>query len=135
MYCFVLYLYSTQYFHVLQNSKRCMTHLTAQVQPNSQVTDIPLTETERLKDDHLSTSLRFFSLPLGIGPNVKGPPFQVVIRATMYLPVSGFEPTSSMFLCVPRWVCYPLGHSGRYQWQCQSHTMLRWNQKQVILYK
>ena len=52
-----------------------MTHLTALVQPNSQMTDIPLTERHRLKDDHLSMSLRFFSLPLGIGPNERGPPF------------------------------------------------------------
>ena len=42
---------------------------TVQVQSNSQVTDIPLTERQSLKDDHLSTSLRFFNLPLGIGPN------------------------------------------------------------------
>ena len=41
-----------------------MTHLTVQVQPNCQVTDTPLTERQRLKDDHLSMSLRFFSLPL-----------------------------------------------------------------------
>ena len=54
-----LYLYSAQYT----------------VQFNSQVTDIPLTERQRLKDDHLSTSLRFFNLPLGIGPNDRGPPF------------------------------------------------------------
>ena len=48
---------------------------TAQVQPNFEVTDIPLTERQRLKDDHLSTSLRFFNLPLGIILNVRGPPF------------------------------------------------------------
>ena len=29
-----LYLYSAQYLHVLQDSKRYMTHLTVQVQPN-----------------------------------------------------------------------------------------------------
>ena len=70
-----LYLYSVQYLHVLQDSKRYMTHLSVQVQSNSQVTDIPLTETQRLKDDHLSTSLRFFNLSLGIAPNDRGPPF------------------------------------------------------------
>ena len=70
-----LYLYSAQHLHVLQDSKHSMTHPTVQVQPNSQVTDIPLTERQRLKDDHLSTSLRFFNLPLGIGPNDRGPPF------------------------------------------------------------
>ena len=75
-----------------------MTHPTVQVQSNSQITDIPLTKRQRLKDDHLSTSLRFFSLPLGIGPNDRGPPFQVVIRATMYLRVPGIEPTPSVFL-------------------------------------
>ena len=75
-----------------------MTHPTVQVQSNSQITDIPLTERQRLKDDHLSTSLRFFSLPLGIGPNDRGPQFLVVIRGTMYLSVPGMEPTSSVFL-------------------------------------
>ena len=93
-----LFLYSAQYLDVLQDSKRYMTHPIVQIQSNSQVTDIPLTERQRLKDDHLSTSLRFFNLPLGIGPNDRGPPFQVVIRATMYLPVPGFAPTSSVFL-------------------------------------
>ena len=41
--------------------------------PNSQVTDINLTGRQRLKDDHLSLSLRFFSL--GMGRNDKGLPF------------------------------------------------------------
>ena len=72
---FVFFLYSAQYLHVLQDSKRYMTHPTAQVHSNSQITDIPLTERQRLKDDHLSTSLRFFNLPLGIGQNDRGPPF------------------------------------------------------------
>ena len=72
-----------------------MSHPTAQVQPNYQVTDIPLTKRQMTI---LSTSLRFFSLPLGIGPNHRGLPFQVVIRATMYVPVAGIEPTSSVFL-------------------------------------
>ena len=49
-----------------------MTHPTAQAQSNSQVTGISLTETQRLKDDHTSMSLRFFSLPLGLGPNDRG---------------------------------------------------------------
>ena len=75
-----------------------MTHSTVQVQSNSQITDIPLNERQRLKDDRLSTSLRFFNLPLGIGPNDIGSLFQVVIRATMYLPVPGIEPMSSVFL-------------------------------------
>ena len=75
-----------------------MTHPTVHIQSNSQITDIPLTERQRLKDDHLSTSLRFFNLPLGIGPNDGRPPFEVVIRATMYLPAPGIEPTSSVFL-------------------------------------
>ena len=87
-----------KYLHVLQDSKCYLTHPTVKVQYNSQIADIPLTEIQRLKDDHLSTSLRFFNLPLGIGPNDRGPPFQVVIQATMYLPVPGIEPTSSVFL-------------------------------------
>ena len=56
-----------------------MTHPTVQVQPNSQITDIPLTERLRLKDDHLSMSLRFFNVPLGIGPDDRGPPYIVVM--------------------------------------------------------
>ena len=32
------------------------------------VTDINVIEGQEIKKDHLSTSLRFFSLPLGIGP-------------------------------------------------------------------
>ena len=39
-----LYIYSAQYLHVLQDSKRYMTHPTVQIQSNSQITDIPLTE-------------------------------------------------------------------------------------------
>ena len=70
-----LYLYSVQYLHVLQDSKHYMTHPTVRVQSNSQITDIPLNERQRVKDDHLSMSLRFFSLPLGIGPNDRGLPF------------------------------------------------------------
>ena len=52
-----------------------MTDSTVQVQSNSQITYIPLTERQRLKDDHLSMSLNFFNLQLGIGPNDRGPPF------------------------------------------------------------
>ena len=73
-----------------------MTHPTVQVQPNTQVTDIPLTERQRPKGDHFF--LRFFILPLWIGPSDRGPPFQVVIQPTMYLPVPGIEPTSPVFL-------------------------------------
>ena len=66
----------------------------------------PPTERQRLEDDHLSTSLRFFGLPLEMGPNDRGLPFEVGhIQATMYLPVPGFEPTSSGLLgeCVTHW--------------------------------
>ena len=48
---------------------------TSTAHAGSQVNHIPLTERQRLKDDHLSTSLRFFSLPLGIGTDDRGPPF------------------------------------------------------------
>ena len=69
------YLYSVQYLHALQDSKRYVTHSTVQVQLNSQITDIPLPERQRVKDDCLLMSLRFFNLPLGIGPNDRGLPF------------------------------------------------------------
>ena len=71
----IVYLYSEQYLNVLQDSKQHLVHPTVQVQSNSQITDITLTETQRLKGDHLSMSLRFFNLPLGIGPNDRGAPF------------------------------------------------------------
>ena len=74
-----------------------MTHSTVQLQYNSHITKIALSERQRLKDDHLSTSLRFFNLSLGIGPNDRGPPFYVVIQATMYLPVFGIEPMSFVY--------------------------------------
>ena len=70
-----------------------------------QVTYIPLTKRPRLKIGYLSSSLRFFNLPLGIGPNDRGPTLTVVIRATMYLPLPGTEPTFSVFLaeCFIHW--------------------------------
>ena len=49
-----LYLYSVQYLNVVQDSKHYMTHPTAQVVSNSQVTDIPPTGIQRFNDDHLS---------------------------------------------------------------------------------
>ena len=48
---------------------------TLQIQSNSQITDIPLSERQRVKDDHLPTSLRFINLALGMGPNARGLPF------------------------------------------------------------
>ena len=70
-----LYLYSVQYPYVLQDSKHYMIHWPVQVQSNSQITDIPLTERQRLKDNSLSTSLKFFNLPDRMEPNDRGPPF------------------------------------------------------------
>ena len=76
MYFFVyLYLYSVQYLHIQKDLKGYVTNSTVQVQCNSQITDIPLTERHRLNDDYLSTSLTFCNLPLGIRPNDRGPPF------------------------------------------------------------
>ena len=62
----IVNLYSVQYLHVLQDLKRYIkykdiTHLTVEVH-YWQITDILLTEGQRLKDDHLSTSLRFFKV-------------------------------------------------------------------------
>ena len=59
------------------------------------MTDIPLTERYRLRDDDFSTSLKFFTLPLGIGLNDRREtPFSVVIQITIYLPLY----QSSVFL-------------------------------------
>ena len=60
-----LYLYSAQYLNVLQESKCYKTHSIVQVQSNSQFTDIPLTERQRLKNEHLLKSLTFYNLPFG----------------------------------------------------------------------
>ena len=49
VYVIIMHLYSEQYLHALQDSKRYMTHPT--VQSNSQITDIPLTERHSLMDD------------------------------------------------------------------------------------
>ena len=85
-----------QYLHTLQDSKRYMTYSTVQVQSNSQITDILLTERQRLEDDHLSMSLRFFNLPLGIGPNDRIPILSG--HLSHYLSVPVIEPMSSVFL-------------------------------------
>ena len=72
----IVYLYSVKYLLAIQDSKHNWFLPTPQVHsPGIQVTDIPLTERQRLRDDHLSTSFRFFNLPLGIEPNDRGPPF------------------------------------------------------------
>ena len=42
LYC-IVYLYSAQYLHILQDSKRYLTNRLHKYSPNSQVTDIPLT--------------------------------------------------------------------------------------------
>ena len=72
IFCICLeYFFSLQYLHALQTQNFYLTHSTVHVQPNCTVTDIPLPERERLKDDHLSMSLTFFNLPSGIRPNEK----------------------------------------------------------------
>ena len=60
---------------------------------SSLVSDIPQLK-DTLKDDHLSMSLGFFSLPLGTGTNGRGPPYYMVIRANMHMTVPGIEPRS-----------------------------------------
>ena len=81
-----------------------------QVQPNCHVTGIPLTERQRLKDDHLWMSLRFFSLPLGIIPNDKR---TAILSGHPSHYVSACTWVWTNVLWVPKQVCYPLGHSGR----------------------
>ena len=62
-----MYLYSSPYLHVLQDSKAL--YNPSDCTSTGQDTDISLTQRQRLKDDHLSMSLRFFGLSLGIGAN------------------------------------------------------------------
>ena len=83
--------------------------------PNSQVTDIPLTERQRPKDDHLSTFFRFFSLPLETGPNDRGLPFLNGL-SSHYVSVCTWAWTH--VLCVPRWVL-----PTRPQWQMAEETL------------
>ena len=61
--------------------------------PNCQVLDIPRTGRQRLKDDPLSMSLRFFNLPLGIGPNDSGHFKWISTWVWIHVP------------CIPRLVC------------------------------
>ena len=106
-----MYLYWAQYLHILQDSKCYLTIRQHRYSPNSQVTDIPLTERQRLKDDHLSTSLWFFSLPLGYRTQWQR---TAILRGhpSHYLSACTWVWTHAPW--VPRQVCYPLGHSGRY---------------------
>ena len=64
----------------------------------SSVIDIPQTERQSLRDDHLSISLVFFNLPLGIGFN-DGRRTNLCSHPNHYvLPVPGLEHRSSVFL-------------------------------------
>ena len=57
-FCVCICIYTQHnYLHVLQDSKCYLTHSIVQVQSNSHITDIPLTQRQRLKYDHLSSSL------------------------------------------------------------------------------
>ena len=78
--------------------------------PNSQGTDIPpKSERQQLKDGHLSTSLRFFSLPLGDRTQWQ---WTAILSGHLshYVTVCAWVWTHA--LCVPRQACYQLGHSG-----------------------
>ena len=108
-FCLFLYLYLAQCLHVLQDSKCCITHSTAQVQSYSQITDIPLTKRQRLKDDHLSTPLIFFNLPLGYNPMTEDSHFKWSSKPLCICLYLGLNSR----LCVPRRVYYLLRHSGR----------------------
>ena len=66
--------------------------------PSSQVTDFPSTERQNFRYDHSPTSLRFFSLPLGIGPNDRGTPFQAG-HLSQYVSAWIWDWTQT--LCVP----------------------------------
>ena len=63
----ILCIYEPQY------SERYLIMKNYKCSSSSQVTGIPLTERQGLKDD--LESLRVFSLQLGIGPNDRGLPF------------------------------------------------------------
>ena len=65
---FIEYLYLTHYHLVLQDSKHYLNHPNCnKYSPSSPVTNIPLIERQRLGKNHLSISLGFFSLKLGMG--------------------------------------------------------------------
>ena len=71
--------------------------------------------------------MRFFSLPLGIGPNDRGR-FWMVIWATMYWNVPVFEPTSPVFLgeCVTHWATEA---DIFIQQKFDKDPLMRWDQK------
>ena len=98
--------HSTELYCVLMlNTTPCTAGLKAQHDPpqlqkqnsSSQVTDI-LKKKQRPKDDHLSTSTRFFSLSLGIGSKGKGPPFNW--SSSHYVSICLYL-ESNTHLCVP----------------------------------
>ena len=124
---------------ILSAIPQCRTGLKALFNPSDcrstaqahQVTNIPLTEGQRLKDDHLSMSLRFFSLPLETGPNDRGLPF-----------LSG-HPSHYVYACtwicthvlwVRRQVCYPLGQNCRkvlqHRWKLMFQNKFAFSKKQ-----
>ena len=60
-------------------SKCCLSYANCTTTVQTILTNIPLTERQSLQDDHLSMSLRFFSLSLGIGSNNRGTPLKVLM--------------------------------------------------------
>ena len=56
----------------LQDSKSLFNPYDCTSRAQELVAEIPLSESQSLGNDHESKSLRFFSLPLGIGPNDEG---------------------------------------------------------------
>ena len=87
LYCtFVLYIYYLYNFSLCYKTQSASLPTRLQkYSKSSQVTDIPKTERQRLKDDNSSTSLMFFRLPLDIGPDDRVPAFYIIVQATMCL--------------------------------------------------
>ena len=83
--------------------------------PRSLVTDIPLTERQSLRDDHKSTFLRFFNLPLWIGSNDRWLPFYEVIKTAIFI---GYPICDGIAMC--NW------RNGGNQCALVSHQFIVW---------
>ena len=86
---FLVYLYSEQYLNYSGHEESKVPFHSSQLHKyssSSVITDIPLTERQSLRENHLSTSMRFLSLPLRIVPNDTGLPFFVASKTLCICP-------------------------------------------------
>ena len=109
-YISIVCLYTVQYLLHHRRLSPVWPVLTVQVQNKFLVTDIPLTGRQDIRDEYLSTSLRFFSLPLLISAPNTSSDFNWSSGPLWFCLYLGSIPCP---LC--SWVCLlPTGHSGSF---------------------